>query len=432
MKCLFRTAMFLAFLAWHPTAQAVLKIKITQGVAGALPIAITPFDPPGAQRPGVDIAAIVAADLESSGGFVPMPRADMPSQPHGFSEINFADWRRVGMDNLVIGTLRPGIETDYQVEFWLVDVYKGTQLLAYKVPAKAAQLRLVAHQISDAIYEKLTGVKGAFATRIAYVTVQQRSGRSKIYGLQVADIDGENVQTLLTSPQPLMSPAWSPDGRRLAYVSFEGRSSTIYVQDLASGHRDKVAAETGINSAPAWSPDGRRLALTLSRDGDPEIYVLTLASRQLRRITNDPAIDTEPSWSPDGTRLAFTSDRGGGPQIYEVSVSGGHPRRLTHKGNYNARPRYSSDGKLLAIVHGDGGSYRIGTYDMETERLAILTNTRLDESPSFAPNDSMIIYTTVGPQGTELAATSIDGRVKQRLALLRGEVREPAWGPFRY
>ncbi|MCI0488014.1 MAG: hypothetical protein L0229_15600 [Blastocatellia bacterium] len=287
MKGWHRAAACCALLAWCASAQAVLKIKITQGVASALPIAITPFDPPGARRPGVDIAAIVAADLESSGGFVSMPRADMPSRPHGFSEINFADWRRVGMDNLVVGTVRPGIETDYQVEFWLADVYKGAQLLAYKVPANAAQLRLVAHQISDVIYEKLAGVKGAFATRIAYVTVQKRGGRNKTYGLQVADIDGENVQTLLTSPQPLMSPAWSPDGRRLAYVSFEGRSSAIYVQDLGSGHRDKVAAETGINSAPAWSPDGSRLALTLSRDGDPEIYVLTLASRHMRRINEN-------------------------------------------------------------------------------------------------------------------------------------------------
>jgi TolB protein len=228
-----------------------------------------------------------------------------------------------------------------------------------------------------------------------------------------------------------MSPSWSPDGRRIAYVSFEGHASAIYVQEVQSGARELVAEEPGINSAPAFSPDGSRLALTLSKDGNPEVYVMDLGSRALKRITHDPGIDTEPSWSPDGRRIAFTSDRGGGPQIYETSVSGDTPRRLTHEGDYNARPRYSADGTLLALVHGGDRGYRIATLDLASERLNILTDTRLDESPSFAPNGGMIIYATVGSRGTELAAISVDGRIRQQIAAGGGEVREPAWGPFR-
>jgi TolB protein len=415
-----------AFLACGD-AYAVLTIKITKGVEGALPIAVVPF---GSTTPlPVDIAAVINDDLKASGRFAPMAPAEMVGQPHDVGEIDFADWRRVAMENLVVGSVAPA-SGGYQVNFRLVDVYKGTQLVGYQIPAQPNQLRIVAHQIADIIFERLTGIRGAFATRIAYVTVT-RSGGGKTYQLQVADADGYDPQTLLTSPQPLMSPAWSPDGRRLAYVSFEGKNSAIYVQDLGSGSRQEVASGPGLNSAPAWSPDGSRLAMTLSRGGDPEIYVMNVGSRQLNRVTEDPAIDTEPSWSPDGSRLLFTSDRGGGPQIYEVSASGGSARRLTHSGKYNASGSYSPDGKYITFLHGDGGAYRIAIMDLDTGQMKSLTETRLDESPSFAPNSSMIIYATVGAGGTELAAVSVDGRVRQNLALLRGEVRDPAWGPFR-
>jgi TolB protein len=408
-------------------AQAVLTIKITKGIEKALPIAVVPFGSGGALP--VDIAAVVADDLERSGRFQPMATADMPSRPQTLSEIQFADWRRLAMDNLVVGKVTPLSSGEYQVEFRLVDVYKGAPLMGYTLASSSNQLRMMAHRIADLIYEKLLGVKGAFSTRIAYVTVGRGDG-GKTYMLEIADVDGQNPQTLLTSQQPLMSPVWSPDGRRLAYVSFEGKNSAIYVQDVMSGSRQEVVAGPGINSSPAWSPDGGRLAVTLSRDGNPEIYVYHLAGARLQRVTNDPAIDTEATWSPDGSRLAFTSDRGGGPQIYQTSASGGSARRLTHQGSYNARPRYSPDGRLLTLVHGTGSSYRIAVLDLETERLNVLTDSRLDESPSFAPNSSMIIYATVGGGGTELAAVSVDGRVRQRLGVLRGEVREPAWGPF--
>jgi TolB protein len=418
-------------LCWLPEAQAVLTIKITKGVEGALPIAVVPFGGPSGPALPVDMAEVIAGDLESSGRFQPMARADMPGRPAEPAGLGLEDWRKLGMENLVIGRVATGSGAEYEIQFWLMDVYKGSQRLAYRVPADTGQLRVVAHQIADLIYQALTGQRGAFATRIAYVSVSRRAPGEKVYKLEVADADGEDPRTLLTSREPLMSPAWSPDGRRLAYVSFEGHASAIYVQEVQSGAREVVAEEPGINSAPAFSPDGGRLAMTLSKDGNPEVYVMDLASRALRRMTHDPGIDTEPSWSPDGSRIAFTSDRGGGPQIYEASASGGTPRRLTHEGEYNARPRYSADGKSLALVHGADRGYHIATLDLASERLTVLTETRLDESPSFAPNGGMIIYATVGARGTELAAISADGRIRQQIAAGGGEVREPAWGPFR-
>ncbi len=421
----------LVCLSWLPEAEAVLTIKITKGVEGALPIAVVPFGGDAGPALPVDMASVIAADLESSGRFDTMARADMPGRPAEPGAVGYADWRRLGIENLVIGRIAPGTEAEYEIQFWLLDVYKGSQIIAYRVPVDPAQLRLVAHQIADLVFKELTGTRGAFATRIAYVAVSRSAAGGKVYQLEVADADGENPSTLLTSSQPLMSPSWSPDGRQLAYVSFEEYGSAIYLQDVSSGGRETLAAEPGINSAPAFSPDGSRLAMTLSRDGNPEVYVMDLGSRTLRRITRDPAIDTEPTWSPDGKRIAFTSDRGGGPQIYEIGATGGAARRITHEGDYNARPRFSADGKLLCLVHGDGRTYRIATLDLATERLHALTQTRLDESPSFAPNGGMIIYATVGARGTELAAISVDGRIRQQIAAGGGEVREPAWGPFR-
>ena len=408
-----------------------LDITIEQGIENPIQVAIVPFGWSQPSLAPIDLSEIIANDLERSARFKSMDFKDLPQHPSEFQDVNFKDWRLLGMENLVIGRLIETSTGDYEVEFRLIDVYKEKQIAGFKLPSTKGQLRTTAHELSDIIYEKLIGVRGAFATRIAYITVNKQSDGKKNYSLQIADADGYNPQVLLESPEPLLSPSWSPDGRRLAYVSFEGRNSAIFIQDIKTGKRDKVAAHSGINSAPAWSPDGFRLAMTLSKDGNTEIYIMHISSGTLKRITRNKAIDTEPNWSSDGKKLAFTSDRGGSPQIYEVAVQGdGKPKRLTFDGAYNARPRYSSDGNFLAMVTGQSGVYRIAILDLRNGFFDILTKDRLDESPSFAPNDHMIIYTTSGARGTALAAVSADGQVHQRLVMQDGEVREPAWGPF--
>lgn len=407
-----------------------LVIRITQGVEGALPIAIVPFEWAGAPMPQ-DVAQIITSDLTRSGRFKPMPPGDLPSTPSDPGQVNFKDWRTVGMDNLVIGRITASADGGYLVEFRLLDVFGGKQLAGFQIPTQAGSLRLTAHQISDLIYKTLLNTPGAFSTRVAYVTVARQDAKRSTYRLQVADADGYDAKTILESPQPLMSPAWSPDGNRLAYVSFEDRNSAIYLQDVRSGQRQKVVSGAGINSAPAFAPDGRRLAVTRSKDGNPDIYVVDIGSGEQTRVTTSEAIDTEAAWAPDGSAIVFTSDRGGGPQIYRVAPTGGEARRVTfNMGNYNARASYSPDGKSLVMVNG-GGGYRIAVLDLKSGGSRILTGSNLDESPSFAPNGSMIIYATMTGRGTELAAVSVDGSIKQRLALQQGEVREPAWGPFR-
>ena len=414
------------------TADSELTIRIEQGIESALPIAVVPFATIGDMRDSIDVDAVIRSDLERSGKFAPMPPADMPSRPASFSAVNFKDWRLLGMENLVIGKILRAAEGGFIVEFRVIDVYRGKQLLGFRIPTSGDNMRLTAHHVADLIYEKLLNEKGAFATRIAYVTVEKVTADQSVFRLQVADADGHDPHTILESSQPLLSPAWSPDGSRLAYVSFEDRNSAIYLQDIRTGSREKIISGDGINSAPAFAPDGQRLAVTLSRDGDPEIYLYSLKTKKLSRLTRHPAIDTEPNWSPDGGSIVFTSDRGGGPQIYRVGFDGSAPQRVTfNMGDYNARARHSPDGKRLAIVHGGDRGYHIAVLELNNGIFEILTSARLDESPSFAPNGSMIIYATMGPRGTELAATSTDGRLKQRLALQRGEVREPAWGPFR-
>lgn len=408
-----------------------LKIIIDRGIEKTLPIAVIPYAWDRApESPPVDFALTISNDLARSGRFTPMQVQDLPQRPTEIPQINFKDWRLLGMETLVIGKLRQTPDGNYEVEFRLVDVYRGEQISGFSIKSTPKQLRRTAHRISDVIFEKLTGIKGAFDTRIAYITVTKQQDGGKHYNLQIADADGFNPQLLLDSKQPLMSPAWSPDGKRLAYVSFEGGSSAVYVQDILTGERSRVAANEGINSAPAWSPDGSRLAVTLSKDGNPEIYVIHLSSGTLQRITYNAAIDTEPDWNSNGARLAFTSDRGGTPQIYTVDIVSGRTQRLTFDGTYNARPRYSPDGKTMAMIHATRGAYQIAILNIKGGYLNILTDSRLDESPSFAPNGSMIMYATSTRRGSELAAVSVDGRVHQRLALQIGEVREPAWGPF--
>ncbi|RMD78491.1 MAG: Tol-Pal system beta propeller repeat protein TolB [Gammaproteobacteria bacterium] len=409
-------------------ARAELTIQITRGAEGALPIAVVPFGTAGPPPP-VDVAQVIADDLRRSGRFAPLDRRDMISRPHTGGEVRFRDWRLLDVGSLVVGrVLADG--AGYRVQFQLFDVFRGVQLAGYSIPTDARHLRRTAHQIADIVYETLTGEPGAFATRIAYVIVT-REGGARRYSLMVADADGHDPQPVLRSRQPILSPAWSPDGRRLAYVSFEGGRSKVYVQELATGRREVVAAYPGLNSAPAWSPDGRRLALTLSKDGNAEIYVLELATRALRRLTHSLAIDTEPAWSPDGRSIVFTSDRGGGPQLYRVPAQGGRPVRLTFEGGYNARAAFSPDGRHLAFVHRAQGRYRIALMDLEEGTLQLLSDGPLDESPSFAPNGSMILYATQRAGRGILAAVSVDGRVRQRLSSPEGDAREPAWSPFR-
>jgi TolB protein len=418
-------------LLWHSALSAGLTIEITEGAEGALPIAVVPFGWQGpGQPPSQNIGEIVDEDLKRSGRFKTLPPQDMLARPHTGTDVDFRDWKVLGMESLVVGQLRPNGTGGYLVRFQLFDVFKGEQLAGYSIPTTERDLRATAHHISDLIYEKLTGQRGAFATRVAYVTsIAATEGERKI-ALQVADADGYHPQTIVTSKEPLMSPAWSPDGRKLAYVSFEKGRPSIWVQEVFTGRRQKVASFKGINGAPAFSPDGRKLALTLSKDGNPDIFVLDLAKRTVRPLTRHYAIDTEPAWSPDGRHIVFTSDRGGKPQIYRVSVNGGKAERMTFEGDYNARASYSPDGKQLVMVTRVGGAYRIGVMELASGRLQVLSSGRLDESPSFAPNGSMVIYATkLGGQG-ELAAVSVDGRVRQRLALQAGDVREPAWAPY--
>ena len=423
----------LAMLAVPPMASAEgeLTITIDKGSKTALPIAVVPFASVG-DSGKTDIAAVIRSDLERSGQFKPMPPSDMPSQPASFTAVNFKDWRVLGQENLVLGKVMASGDGGYVVEFRVIDVFKGSQLLGFRIPTTAENMRLTAHHISDLIYETLLHRKGAFATRIAYVTVERKSAKDSLYRLQVADSDGYDPHTILESKLPLMSPSWSPDGGHLAYVSFEERNSAIYLQDIRTGKREKLVYGPGINSAPSFSPDGQRLVVTLSRDGNPEIYTYSLASRQLTRLTYHASIDTEAIYSPDGRQIYFTSDRGGGPQIYRMSADGGTPQRVTfNMGNYNSRARISPDGKKIAIVHGGKGGYRIGVLDLATNSFDVLSDAALDESPSFAPNGDMIIYATMAGRGTELAAISVDGRPGPRMAVQRGQVREPAWGPFR-
>ena len=423
----FLVAVFLA-----NTAGAVIEITITKSTEAKQPIAIVPFGwQHGGEPPPAAIAKIVADDLSRTGLFEPIPFDSLPSRPFRREQINFKDWRLLGPGNLVIGNVTPAVDAGYVVEFQLYDVLRGRQVVGYQLTADKQAMRRVAHQIADQIYLKLTGLRGAFDTRVAYVTEVRDADGAPRYALSIADVDGHNEHVILTSSWPVMSPAWSPDGTRLAYVSFESGMSHIFVQAIATGDREKVADFPGINGAPAFSPDGRRLAMTLSKDGNPEIYVMDLGTGRLRRITNNAGIDTEPSWSPDGRTLAFTSDRGGKPQVYRTTVEGGRPERVTFEGSYNARPVFSPDGTKLALVHGSGSRYRIGLFDLENGALQVLTESSLDESPSFAPNGSMILYATTDGPSSVLSAVSPDGRMHQRLNVQTGGVREPAWSPFR-
>ena len=412
---------------WAVTAQAQLEIEVDGGEVGAKPIAIVPFATPS--DVSFDVAQIVEADLVRSGLFRTIPRTDMLEKPSEPAKIDYRNWRAVGMENLVIGSLtRTG--KGVAVRFFLMDATRGAQLLGFDMPAVGPeQLRVVSHQIADLIYEKLTGTKGYFNTQIAYVTASG-FGPGRRFELVVADADGYNPRSIATSREPLMSPAWSPNGKKLAFVGYERGRSAILVYNLASGELKKVVSEKGINGAPAWLPDGSKLVVTLSFETNPDLYLIDLNGGPRRRLTDHYGIDTEASISPDGLQVAFTSDRGGSPQIYIVSINGGEPRRVTFQGRQNLRPRYSPDGKSLLVVNAEGGRYTIGVVDLQSGAFRNLSDGPIDESPSFAPNGSMVIYASSGRSTTELATVTTDGRVRQRMRQ-PGEVREPAWGPAR-
>lgn len=422
-------SLLVLLLGLLPGAQARLTIEITGGAEGAQPIAVVPFGVPEGAGALTDVAGVIAADLARTGRFKPMPRRDMLATPHTAEAVDLRDWRLLGIDNLVIGNIDRDPSGTLEVSFVLFDVFRGKQLAAMTFASTAADLRYTAHRIADAVYERLTGSPGVFATRIAYVSSDYGVDGERIT-LRVSDADGYNPQTILSSKEPIMSPAWSPDGRRLAYVSFENRQSAIYIQELATGRRERVAAFPGINGSPAFSPDGRSLAMTLSKDGNPNIYVLDLATRGLRQLTDHFGIDTEPAWSPDGSHIVFTSGRGGNPQIYRVPAAGGPAERVTFEHDYNGRASYAPDGRSLVMVSRVNGRFRIGMLDLASGVTSLLSDGGLDESPSFAPNGSMIIYATLHNGRGVLAAVSVDGSVSQRLSQDLGDVREPAWSPL--
>jgi TolB protein len=425
-----RWAALAVLLLAGTAARAQLVIEITRGQENAVPIAIVPFGWESTGAAPFDVAEVIAADLYRTGRFAPLDRKTMIDRPSSGDQIRFQDWRYLRTDFITVGKLMP--EGDrYAAQFELYNVLTGQRLAGQRLTASADSLRALSHRIADIIFEQLTGIRGAFSTRIAFIAVDGTPPKQQ-YKLIVADADGENQRVVANSPEPLMSPAWSPDGQSLAYVSFENKQSEIYVQTLSTGQRRRVSARAGINGAPAWSPDGSTLALTLSRrDGDLDVYTLNLASQMLTRMTFDPSIDTEPSWSTDGRKLYFNSDRAGSPQIYEVDVSNpNRATRVTFEGGYNARPRVSPDGRQLAVVYSDRGNFRIATVDLASKAVQVLSQGRQDESPSFAPNGATLIYATQDRGRGVLATVSIDGRVQQTLAATSGDVREPVWSPF--
>lgn len=418
-------------------ADDILTVTITQGVESALPMAVTEFVAPTGDAAGKQLARtlreVIVGDLDRSGRLRVVRKSAYPQQPADFLGVDFPAWQGTDAQSLLIGRLTPSSVGSYNVEFRLVDIYGASQELGFRVPTSGQAARMTGHQIADIVYERLTGEPGVFATRIAYVAVERASDGGRLYRLNVADSDGADPQTLLESSEPVLSPAWSPDGRKIAYTSLEGSRATLFLQDIRSGQRTAVSSGEGMHSAPAFSPDGSQIALTISRDGNPDIYVFTLASGQIKRITTNPAIDTEAAFSPDGRTLAFTSDRGGAPQIYTVDLQAPSPRRLTFEmGPYNARPRYSPDGASMVVVTQglNGKGFRIAMIDLQRDFMNVLSDGPLDESPTIAANGQLIMYSTRAANGSELAVVSSDGRVKQRLRLSAGDVREPAWGPL--
>jgi len=411
-------------------ASSLDTIIIDRGVDSPIRIAVVPFktDPSLLSEP--NMADIVGFDLARSGQFDPLASENMLSYPSTRQAVFFRDWRILKAAYLVIGNARVSADGSIAVNFELYDVLGERLMLTRRYSVPREQWRDVAHRISDAVYEEITGVRGAFSTKIMYVLAQNSGTPRAVYRLEIADSDGERSRTLLRSREPILSANWSPDGKRVVYVTFETGKPTIVLQDVDGPYRERLTNFRGLNSSPVFSPDGKKLAMVLSKDGDPEIFIMDLASRSLRQITRHHAIDTEPSWSPDGNSIIFTSDRGGRPQIYQLELATNFLERLTFRGDYNARARLLPDGKHLVFVHRTNGVFHIAWQDLERDNLQVLTQTALDESPSLAPNGTMLIYATQDRGRGILAVVSIDGSVKYRLPSSSGDVREPAWSPF--
>ncbi len=412
-------------------ARAELQVNVTQGVTDPIPIAIVPFARAVPADGGLDVAGVVTHDLEGSGRFRAMQRRDMLATPSAATEVQAADWKAAGNDYVLVGRVTSAAAGELDVDCDLVNALTGQRVGGKRFVASAASLRNAAHQVSDFVYQSILGVRGAFATRIAYVDVHGQAPNQH-FQLIVADADGAAPRVILESSQPIMSPAWSPDDQWLAYVSFENRLPAIYIQRVRTGERRLVSQRTGVNGAPAFSPDGTRLAVTLSGSGgNLDLWLLDLSTQALKRLTDDPAVDTEPAWSPDGKSIYFTSDRAGGPQIYRLDID--NPRRvqrITFGSSYNARPRVAPDGTKIAFVTREGANYRIALQDLASGTVSVLSHGSLDESPSFAPNGATIIFSgRDGAVGT-LQTVSVDGQVSQRLTSSEGELREPAWEPF--
>ena len=409
------------------------NVVIRGGSEEPVPIAVVPFGWQGSGQPPFDIAGVVGNDLGSTGRYKAMATREMLTRPTQASQVDFNQWRQADVNYLVIGTLAEEGADSFTATFQLFDVVRGESLTAFRLQAARPDLRRAAHRISDMVFEELTGFPGVFSTQIAYVSETRQSDGSKVFRLIVSDADGENANKVAESSQPLLSPSWSPDARRIAYVSFEGGVSGVYVQTLRTGTRERVSQRAGVNSAPAFSPDGRMLALVLSRDtANLDIHTLDLSTQVLRQLTTDAGIDTEPAWSPDGRTIYFNSDRSGGPQIYRVGTEAGQrAQRITFDCVYCARPRVSPDGKLIALVNGENNRYHIAIWNLEQQRLELLTpDGALDESPSFAPNGVQIVYAARENGRGVLRSVTVDGRFKTEIPSVAGDMREPVWGPF--
>jgi TolB protein len=409
-------------------AYSELVIRVTEGNDKPTVIAMSPFDLNGLKM-NDNIADIVASDLRRSGLFKLIPQEDMLAFPSIPTDVYYRDWRLLGAEYLVVGSMSVLTDGRYELEFSLLSINSQKIQFTHKVRSSATKIRDLAHSVSDKIYQSITGIRGAFSTRLAYVSVI-REGDDFTYRLKVADADGARENLMLESKQPIMSPSWSPDGKELAYVSFETGRPAIFRQNLATASRQQLTSFKGLNGAPSWSPNGENLALVLSKDGNPELYNLELASGKLTRLTRHFAIDTEPAWMPDGKHILFTSDRGGTPQIYKLKLADRSVERITFQGNYNARASIAPDGRTMAMVHRSSRVFHIAALDLKTRRLTELTETTLDESPSVAPNGAMLMYATKYKDKGILAAVSVDAGVKYNLPAKLGDVREPAWSPF--
>ena len=421
---------FILLTAWSMVSSAYgeLVIRVTEGNDQPTAIAMSPFDINGVKI-DENITGIVASDLRRSGLFKLIPQQDMLAFPSSSSDVYYRDWRLLGAEYLVVGAMSVLPDGRLELEFSLLSINSQKVQFTHKVRSSATKIRDLAHSVSDKIFKSITGIRGAFSTRLAYVSVI-REGDDFTYRLQVADADGARESLMLESKQPIMSPSWSPDGKELAYVSFETGRPAIFRQNLATAQRLQLTNFKGLNGAPSWSPDGLTLALVLSKDGNPELYTLELATQKLTRLTRHFAIDTEPAWMPDGKHILFTSDRGGTPQIYKLKLADRSVKRITFEGNYNARASIAPDGRTMAMVHRSSSVFHIAALDLKTRRLIELTKTTLDESPSVAPNGAMLMYATKYKDRGILAAVSVDAGVKYNLPAKLGDVREPAWSPF--